>query len=594
MIPPEGGAFALLHRPATAPGLVEILACAAGEPADDEDALVVLPMGAAPVVTLRVTGRSAMPVADALDELPRDLPELTAGEFDIADDEYAAVAGRVLSENIARGDGSNFVIRRDYRAAYRNWSPCHAMALFRRLLMGENGAYWTFVVHWAGRTLAGATPECHVRMHGGRVTMNPISGTYRYPPGGPRADGLRRFLADAKERDELLMVVDEELKMMARVCEGGGRVRGPWLRPMSRLAHTEYEIEGRTRRDPAEVLRLTMPVPTVTGSPVASALRVLAAHEPADRGYYGGVLALVARRDGPAGMDSALLIRTADIGADGRVTAAVGATLVRGSDPRAEAGETRAKAAALLAALRPGPDPAPSPAVARTRLRGRNDGLSRFWFGARDEPPDPVLAGRRLLVVDAEDGFTAMLARLAESLGPAVRIMPWHGEPAGPADAVLLGPGPGDPRDRGDPRIGRLHELARRLLAARTPLLAVCLGHQVLADELGLTVTRLREPAQGTRRTITVGGRPERVGFYNSFTVLSGHDEFWSPLTAGPVQVERDLVTGAVHTLRAPGLHSVQFHVESVLTEHGPALLRRMVREALASPVAQPSYGDGR
>ena len=76
--------------------------------------------------------------------------------------------------------------------------------------------------------------------------MNPISGTYRYPPAGPHPPGVLDFLADRKEADELYMVVDEELKMMARICSGGGRMLGPDLKEMARLAHTEYLIEGRT------------------------------------------------------------------------------------------------------------------------------------------------------------------------------------------------------------------------------------------------------------------------------------------------------------------------------------------------------------
>ena len=42
------------------------------------------------------------------------------------------------------------------------------------------------------------------------------------------------------------MVLDEELKMMARICDDGGRVVGPRLKEMARLAHTEYFIEGRS------------------------------------------------------------------------------------------------------------------------------------------------------------------------------------------------------------------------------------------------------------------------------------------------------------------------------------------------------------
>ncbi|RSM46506.1 phenazine-specific anthranilate synthase component I [Actinoplanes sp. ATCC 53533] len=628
---PPSSAFALLHRPGAGTDRVEILV---GEPevvrtlaelpltadgatgGDGHELLAVLPFRQIserglrcvddhePLIAMRVAAQARMPVEEALRRLPTAMPALDGGGFDVPDDEYATIVRHVLDRSIGRGDGSNFVVRRSFRAAFDGWSRSGALALFRRLLLAERGAYWTFVVHFNGRTLAGATPERHLRLDDGVATMTPISGTYRYPPSGPDTAGLLRFLDDRKEAAELLMVVDEELKMMARVCDGGGRVHGPWVRPMSRLAHTEYVIDGRTGLDVRELLRHTTPAPTVTGSPVASACEVIADRERTGRGYYGGVLALVGRHRGRRTLDSALIIRTADIDAGGRVSVAVGATLVRGSDPRAEAAETRAKAAALIETLRaPGTAPAPSAgrmavgdARVRSALRARNDGLSHFWRGrGAVGPVPPELAGRRLLLVDADDDFTAMLARMAEQLGVVVRIRRWDAEPDGAYDAVLVGPGPGDPGDRADPRIARLHDLVRGLLETRTPMLAVCLGHQVLAAELGLTVTRLGEPEQGVRRTIDWCGRPESVGFYNSFAAVSDTDVLHSPLVPGPVRVLRQSATGVVHALVAARIRAAQFHLESLLTEHGPDILREMLISVLAyshdpelSPVFSP------
>ncbi len=70
---------------------------------------------------------------------------------------------------------------------------------------------------------------------------------------------------------------------------------GPYLKEMSRLAHTEYFIEGRTTRDAREILRETLFAPTVTGSPLESASRVIHGYEPHGRGYYSGVAALIGR-----------------------------------------------------------------------------------------------------------------------------------------------------------------------------------------------------------------------------------------------------------------------------------------------------------
>ncbi len=108
------------------------------------------------------------------------------------------------------------------------------------------------------------------------------------------------------------MVVDEELKMMSAVCPDGGRIRGPYLKRMSRLTHTEYLLEGRSTLDPREVLRRTMFAPTVTGSPMGNACAVIARHETTARGYYAGVLArFTPRRTGGVDLDAPILIRTA-------------------------------------------------------------------------------------------------------------------------------------------------------------------------------------------------------------------------------------------------------------------------------------------
>src|SRR5439155_18819620 len=198
--------------------------------------------------------------------------------------------------------------------------------------------------------------------------MNPISGTYRYPPDGPSVPGLLRFLADRKEAEELYMVVDEELKMLGRICERGARLSGPRLTEMAHLAHTEYTVAGGTRLDVREVLRETMFAPTVIGSPLANACRVVAGYEGRGRGYYGGVLALLGQCRGQRTLDSSILIRTADLAPDGDLELGLGATLVRRSDPAVEVAETRAKARGLLVAIGAAPG-GPRPAGAGAGLR---------------------------------------------------------------------------------------------------------------------------------------------------------------------------------------------------------------------------------
>jgi phenazine biosynthesis protein phzE len=626
--------FALLHRPErTGPGVVEVLTgtvaayerladiplpepsvppgAAAGQPRHDVLALVpyrqVAERGWAhvddgtPLLALSVADQRAVPVAEVLARVP-DLPvELGPGTFDRDDAEYAAAVRRIIDEEIGTGEGANFVLRRSFVADISGFTPAHAVVLFRRLLERESGAYWTFVVHTGERTLLGATPERHISVHGGTAVMNPISGTYRYPASGPTVEGVLDFLADRKEAEELYMVVDEELKMMARICEGGGRVVGPYLKEMARLAHTEYFIEGHTRRDPREILRETLFAPTVTGSPLESACRVISRHEPEGRGYYSGVAALIGRdADGEPALDSAILIRTADIDAGGRMSLGVGATLVRHSDPEAEVAETRAKAAGLLAAFgAPSRSALGGHPTVRAALERRNDVLAGFWLASpapREQAPAGPggLAGRRVLVVDAEDTFTAMIAHQLRSLGLVVEVRRFD-EPhdLDAADLTVLGPGPGDPRDTAHPKIARLRADVRHLLGAGRPFLAVCLSHQVLSLELGLDVRRRDTPNQGVRRAVELFGRRERVGFYNTFAAHAPGAGFDHPL-AGRIEVSHEPLSGEVHGLRGDRFASVQFHPESVLTTDGERILARLAGHVLAPAAAPPVPAEPR
>ncbi|GHE42922.1 MULTISPECIES: anthranilate synthase family protein [Streptomyces] len=541
-----------------------------------------------PLLVLVPEETHTLPLEAALAQLPRHEVRVTGGGFDVGDEEYAGIVERVLREEIGRGEGANFVIRRTYEGEIPGFGRADALALFRRLLVGERGAYWTFLVHTGERTLVGASPEVHVRMAGGTVVMNPISGTYRYPAGGPTPEHLLDFLADGKEIEELSMVVDEELKMMCTVGDRGGVVVGPRLREMAHLAHTEYELRGRSSLDVREVLKETMFAATVTGSPVQNACRVVERHEPTGRGYYAGALALLGRDSGGAQtLDSPILIRTADIAADGRLRVPVGATLVRGSDPAAEVAETHAKAAGVLAALgvRPGrpreetagPRLAEDPRV-RAALDGRRAALAPFWLRMREPVGEP---SGHALVVDGEDTFTAMLAHLLRSSGLAVTVRRYdeaglREEVRAHEGVVVLGPGPGDPGDPDDPKMRFLRGLTGEVLREhRQGVLGVCLGHELIAAEYGLPVVRKRVPYQGAQVAVDLFGRQETVGFYNSF-VARCEEEAAARLAERGVEVSRS-ADGEVHALRGPGFAGVQFHPESVLTVRGAEVVRELL-----------------
>lgn len=396
--------------------------------------------------------------------------------------------------------------------------------------------------------------------------------------------------------------------MMAQICTDGGRITGPYLKQMAHLTHTEYLLDGRAESDPRDVLRQTMFAPTVTGSPMENACTVITRHEPGGRGYYSGVLALLEREGdgrgmpggpgaagdpevaGPESLDAPILIRAAHLDDDGAVTVSAGATLVRHSDPLSEVAETTAKASGMLAALglRPRRPVRHTPelvelAGVREALEARNESLAAFWLSPQEARPDPVLLGRTVLVVDAEDRWTQMLAHQVRHLGMVGEVLRWDRVTADDVrrhDLVLFGPGPGDPDDPTDARLTHLRELIGTRLATGEPLLAVCLSHQVLARMAGLEITKLARPNQGVQIEVDLWGTPARIGFYNTFVASPGPAALDRAGERVELEVSSDPVHGVV-ALRGPGIATIQGHAESVLSRDGLVTLHTMIRHAL-------------
>jgi phenazine biosynthesis protein phzE len=544
-----------------------------------------------PLTSIDIDLEASMPTAELLTLLPDDPVETVGPQgFDIGDEDYARIVGRIIADEIGNGEGANLVIGRTYTATVAEWDIGKALTVFRRLLERERGAYWTYVVFTGDRYLIGASPERHISVHGGEVRMNPISGTFRVggiDDASQRKDELLRFLDDEKEIYELFMVVDEELKMMCDICSEGGQILGPYLKAMTHLMHTEYILAGRTTKDVRDVLRSSMYAATVTGSPVENACRLIRRYESGGRGYYGAVMALLGRdASGAATADAPILLRTADVSVSGDLRVTAGATLVRDSDPEYEVAETHAKAGGILTAFGLVAAPvAPSGAVAELALdedvlislHRRNERLSRFWFTDQSETaPVDALAGKHVVVLDGEDDFVNMLQHVLRVLGMTSETV--HHSDYAPgafdaADVVVVGPGPGDPRDVEDAKIKSVRAAVDELLRIGKPFLAVCLGHQVLCGLLGIPLVYKDIVFQGTQTRVAVMGREENVGFYNTFVARV---DAATPLPPG-VSVDSDPLTGDVHHLRGPHYRGVQFHAESILTEHGADLVRELM-----------------
>jgi len=184
----------------------------------------------------------------------------------------------------------------------------------------------------------------------------------------------------------------------------------------------------------------------------------------------------------------------------------------------------------------------------------------------------------RVLVVDNYDSFVYTLNGYLQQLGADTEVV--RNDAIAEADvpsriaeydAVLLSPGPGTPAAAGI-SIAVVHAA----LAAESPLLGVCLGHQAIAEALGATVTHADELMHGKTSLIHhddsafYAGVPQpfRATRYHSLAVLEGTVPDEIEVTS---RTEGGVIMGLRH--RAAPLFGVQFHPESVLTEGGYRML---------------------
>lgn len=613
--------FAIIYRPETNPDLLDIfignvtayetlddipIGCDEHELNNGHDVLVLIPYqqikernfdyvnDQTPLIAIKIDKHTTLSKADILENLKDTSINLNNERYDISDDEYKDTVRKIISNEIGQGAGANFVLKREYSATIENYNITKAFSIFKNLLNLESGAYWTFIVYTGEQVLVGATPERHITLSEQIVTMNPVSGTYRYSKSGLSVNGIMNFLNDKKETEELFMVVDEELKMVSNLCLSGGTLYGPYIKEMANLAHTEYLIKGRTSLTPTKILKETLFAPTVTGSPLENACRVIKKYEPQGRGYYSGVIALITQCPNQTPeLDSSIIIRSAHINHQGRLSFSVGSTLVRHSDPELEYLETKAKAASMLTAIhKVDPVNKISPKARRyginnnilviKALKQRNKSISKFWQQERyrsNVNMNPDLAGLKTLIIDAEDTFTSMLCQLLQSLGLHVKLRRFD-EPFNvhDYDLCVLGPGPGDPNNQGDIRISALKRTITALLKNKSKFLAICLSHQVLCAHLGLSVFLKDHPNQGTQKKIDLFGNIEHVGFYNSYSGRSKNKDMLIK-EIGMIEISRDEYSHEIHALRGDNFSSMQFHPESILTLEGVRILSQRILE---------------
>jgi para-aminobenzoate synthetase component II len=181
-----------------------------------------------------------------------------------------------------------------------------------------------------------------------------------------------------------------------------------------------------------------------------------------------------------------------------------------------------------------------------------------------------------ILIIDNYDSFVYNIARYFEELGERVTVRRNDdvGDIVGDAKAIVISPGPCTPREAG----ASLDIIATH--SGRLPILGVCLGHQCIGEVFGGRVARARRPMHGDASEIIHDGRgifkglPNRLnaGRYHSLIVETVAENPELEITARSDDGE---IMGLQH--RQHPTFGVQFHPESILTEHGYGMLRNFL-----------------
>jgi anthranilate synthase component 2 len=189
----------------------------------------------------------------------------------------------------------------------------------------------------------------------------------------------------------------------------------------------------------------------------------------------------------------------------------------------------------------------------------------------------------RILILDNYDSFTWNLVDYLGALGAEIRVE--RNDAIGPAealtsgaDAFLISPGPGRPEGA-----GASLALVAACAEARRPLLGVCLGHQSIAMHFGARVERARRVMHGKTCPVSHDGTGLFEGLPSPFTGARYHSLAVKAETVPSaliVNAEADdgTVQGVRH--RELPIHGVQFHPESIATDHGHRMLANFMKLA--------------
>jgi anthranilate synthase/aminodeoxychorismate synthase-like glutamine amidotransferase len=443
-------------------------------------------------------------------------------------------------------------------------------------LRAANPSPYMALLEFGGFALVSGSPEQLFAVQGGRIRSRPIAGT-RKRGATPAEDAAMEaeLRADVKEQAEHTMLVDLVRNDVARVA-APGTVTVPERLGVERYRHVMHlvsSVEAQVRPGTGfmDWLAALFPGGTVTGAPKVRATQRILEAEPVARGAYTGSAGYLSWSHNA---HWSILIRGLQL-QDGNVDVHAGAGIVAASEPAREWRESQRKAQALLEA-------ASGPVTTGNPTRLGEAAHAAAWTPPRPARQHP---GARVLLIDNYDSFAHNLADYCGALGAQVQTVRNDADWRAAVDAfrpthLILSPGPGWPQQAGCTLD------AARGLAGRIPVLGVCLGHQALGHAAGGRVhVHPSGPVHGTPDEVRHDGTGLFAGLPNPLRATRYHSLAVDGMPAS-WHVDARLADGTVMAMRhrTQPTFGVQFHPESIATEHGLSLLDAFL--ALPAPAA--------
>lgn len=190
------------------------------------------------------------------------------------------------------------------------------------------------------------------------------------------------------------------------------------------------------------------------------------------------------------------------------------------------------------------------------------------------------MSARKILVIDNYDSFVFNLVQYLAQLGAqctVVRNDEIEVTEADRYDGVLISPGPGTP-ERAGISVAMVHYCAQQ----KIPLFGVCLGHQAIGVAFGATVSQAPELLHGKTSQVHHRGVGVLAGIPSPFNATRYHSLAVERVTVpSEIEIIGETESGVVMSMRHRTLpiEGVQFHPESVLTEHGHEMLANWLIE---------------